>query len=199
VAPFIPLIQRLLDKGANPNARTKEQMPIRNQFLHATATLEWVDFTGMTPFIFASRAGDLTVMRMLLKAGADPKIETFQGTNALMAAAGVNWVFDQTSWEGEKANLEAVQLCFDLGITDVNKQNSMGVTALMGAANRGSDDIIRWLVSKGAKLDIKDAEGRTAMTWAQGVFLATHPSKPKPSSIALLSELAKTGGQVASK
>jgi len=141
----------------------------------------------------------VTVMRLLLKAGADPKIETFQGTNALMAAAGVNWVFDQTSWEGEKANLEAVKLCFDLGMTDVNKQNSMGVTAMMGAANRGSDEIIRYLVSKGAKLDTKDAEGRTAMTWAEGVFLATNPAKAKPSSIALLTELAKNNGQVASK
>jgi ankyrin repeat protein len=44
----------------------------------------------------------------------------------------------------------------------------MGVTALMGAANRGSDEIIKYLVSKGAKLDVKDAEGRTAMTWAEG-------------------------------
>lgn len=198
-APFIPLIQLLIDKGADLNARTKEQLPIRNQYLRTTGTLEWVDFTGMTPFIYAARAGDVTVMRLLLKAGADPKIETFQGTNALMAAAGVNWVFDQTSWEGEKANLEAVKLCFDLGLTDVNKQNSMGVTALMGAANRGSDEIIRYLVSKGAKLDIKDAEGRTAMTWAEGVFLATNPAKAKPSSIALLAELAKNNGQVATK
>jgi uncharacterized protein len=197
--PFVPLIQLLLDKGADPNARTKEQLPIRNQFLRTTGTLEWVDFTGMTPFIYAARAGDVTVMQMLVKAGADPKIETFQGTNALMAAAGVNWVFDQTYWEGEKANLEAMKLCIDLGIADVNKQNSMGVTALMGAANRGSDEIIRFLVSKGAQLDIKDAEGRTAMTWAEGVFLATHPGKAKPSSIALLGELAKNNGQVASK
>ena len=198
-APYIPLIQLLLDKGADVNARTKEQLPIRQQFLRTTGTLEWVDFTGMTPFIYAARAGDLTVMRMLLKAGADPKIETYGGTNALMAAAGVNWVFDQTFWEGEKANLEAVQLCLELGLTDVNKQNSMGVTALMGAANRGSDDIIRFLVAKGARLDVKDAEGRTAMTWAEGVFLATHPAKPKVSSIALLTEFAKTTGQVASK
>ncbi len=189
--PYLPLIQLLLDKKANVNARTKEQLPIRNQFLRTTGTLEWVDFTGMTPFIFAARAGDVAVMKMLLKAGADPKMETFAGTNALMAAAGVNWVFDQTYWEGEKANLEAVQLCFDLGITDVNHQNSMGVTALMGAANRGSDSIIRFLVSKGARLDVKDAEGRTAMTWAEGVFLATHPAKAKPSSIALLTEVGK--------
>jgi ankyrin len=197
--PFVPLVQLLIDKGADVNARTKEQLPIRNQFLRTTGTLEWVDFTGMTPFIFAARAGDVTVMRMLLKAGADPKIETFQGTNALMAAAGVNWVFDQSYWEGEKANLEAVTVCYEQGLTDVNKQNSMGVTALMGAANRGSDEIIRYLVAKGAKLDVRDAEGRTAMTWAEGVFLATHPAKAKTSSIALLTELSKNTGQVAGK
>jgi ankyrin repeat protein len=210
--PFLPLIQMLLDKGADPNARTLEQLPIRNQFLRTTGTLEWVDFTGMTPFIYAARAGDVDAMKILLKGGADPKIETFRGTNALMAAAGVNWVFNQTYWEGEKRNLEAVNLCFDLGLTDVNKQNSMGVTALMGAANRGSDEIIKYLVSKGAKLDVKDAEGRTAMTWAEGVFLATNPAQAKPSSIELLTSLAKPtsqaaapaspgagGGQVASK
>jgi len=72
------------------------------------------------------------------------------------------------------------------------------VTALMGAANRGSDEIIRYLVSKGAKLDIKDAEGRTAMTWAERVFLATNPAQAKPSSIELLTQLAKNNSQVAS-
>jgi len=199
-APYVPLIQLLLDKKADVNARTQEQLPIRNQFLRTTGTLEWVDFTGMTPFIYAARAGDVTVMKMLLKAGADPKMETYRGTNALMAAAGVNWVFNQTYWEGEKANLEAVKLCFDLGLSDVNKQNSMGVTALMGAANRGSDEIIRYLVTKGASLDTKDAEGRTAMTWAEGVFLATNPAQRKASSVELLTSLAKNNnGQVASK
>jgi hypothetical protein len=71
----------------------------------------------------------------------------------------------------------------------VNDTNSMGVTAVMGAANRGSDDIIEFLVSKGARLDIKDKDGRTPLNWAEGVFLATHPAKPKPSSMALIKKL----------
>ena len=76
----------------------------------------------------------------------------------------------------------------------INATNVMGLTALMGAANRGSDDIIKFLVSKGARLDVKDVEGRTAADWAEGVFLATHPARPKPSSIALIKELmAKPG------
>ena len=191
-APFLELIQLLLTKGADPNVRMKESPPIRRTFLRTTGTLAWVDFTGQTPFLTAALAGDVSVMRLLLKHGADPKIPTFEGTTALMAAAGVNWVYDQTFDEGQPALLEAVKLCYELGL-DVNAVNSMGLTALHGAANRGSDDIIRFLVEKGAKLDVKDKEGRSPMAWAEGVFLATHPSKPKPTSIALLKELSAKG------
>src|SRR5262249_46170059 len=99
--PFIPLITLLLERGANPNPRTKEQPPVRPAFLRVTATLEWVDFTGMTPFLFAARAGDVTVMKLLHAHGADPNIATYGGTTALMAAAGVNWVFSQTYDEGQ--------------------------------------------------------------------------------------------------
>ena len=187
-APFLDLIRILLEKGADPNVRMKEVPPIRRAFLRVTGSLSWVDFTGQTPFLTAALAGDLAVMRLLLQHGADPKIPTFAGTTALMAAAGVNWVFDQTYDEGPAALLEAVKLCYELGM-DVNAVNSMGLTAAHGAANRGSDDIIRFLADKGAKLDVKDKEGRTPLTWAEGVFLATHPAKPKPSSIALLNSL----------
>ena len=186
--PLLELIEVLLERGADPNARTKESIPIRRFMLRTTGTLEWVDFTGQTPFLRAAWAGDLTVMRLLLKHGADPKIPTFAGTTALMAAAGVNWVVDQTYDEGAAALLEAVKLCHELGMS-VNDANSMGVTALIGAANRGSDDIIKFLVEKGAKLDPKDKEGRTALSWAEGVFLATHPGKAKPASMELLKKL----------
>jgi ankyrin repeat protein len=187
--PFLDLIRVLLEKGADPNVRMKEVPPIRRAFLRVTGSLSWVDFTGQTPFLTAALAGDLDVMRLLLAHGADPHIPTFAGTTALMAAAGVNWVFDQTYDEGPEALIGAVTLCYELGL-DVNAVNTMGLTALHGAANRGSDDIIRFLVEKGAKLDVKDREGRTPLTWAEGVFLATHPAKPKPSSIELIKTLS---------
>jgi ankyrin len=187
-APFLPLIEMLLQRGADPNARTKEVPPVRPDFLRITASLSWVDFTGQTPFITAALAGDVTVMKLLLKHGADPNIPTFSGTTALMAAAGVNWQYDQTFDEGQQALLEAVKLCVELGL-DVNAINSMGLTAVHGAANRGSDEIIKYLASIGAKLDVKDKEGRSPLAWAEGVFLATIPAKPKPSTIALLKQL----------
>jgi ankyrin repeat protein len=187
-APFLELIKVLIERGANLNARTKEIPPFKRHFLKGTGSLSWVDLTGQTPFVTAALSGDVAVMRLLLEHGADPKIPTIEGTTALMAAAGIDWVFYQTYDEGPKALLEAVQLCYEQGM-DVNAVNSMGLTALHGAANRGSDDIIRFLVDKGAKLDVKDKEGRTPLTWAEGVFLATHPAKPKPSSIELLKSL----------
>lgn len=187
--PVLELIKVLLAKGADVNARTAETPPFRNHYL-GVGSLEWVDFTGQTPFLTAALAGDLTVMKLLLDHGADPHIQTYQGTSALMAAAGVNWVVSQTYTEGPEQLLAAVKLCFELGM-DINQRNSMGLTALHGAANRGSNDIIEFLVRHGAELDAEDNEGRTPLTWAKGVFLATHPAEEKPESMALLSRLLR--------
>src|SRR4029077_15044711 len=109
----LDVITMLLNAGADPNTRMKETPPIRRQMLRVTGSLSWVDFTGQTPFLTAALSGDLSVMRLLLDYGADPYIATFGGTSPLMAAAGVNWVVDQTYHEGPKALLEAVKLCWD--------------------------------------------------------------------------------------
>lgn len=61
----------------------------------------------------------------------------------------------------------------------------------MGAANRGADDILAYLASKGAKLDVKDKEGRTPYNWAEGVFLATNAPEQKPSTMALIKKLSQ--------
>jgi ankyrin repeat protein len=185
---ILDFIGFLLDKGVEPNIRVREVPPLRSWMYLLGGSLAWVDFTGQTPFLLASLSGDVSTMRLLLKHGADPHITTLGGTTPLMAAAGVNWVVNQTYDEGQSTLLEAVKLCHELGM-DVNATNSMGLTALMGAANRGSDSIIDYLVSRGARLDAKDKEGRSAFNWAEGVFLATHAAVPKPSSMALIQKL----------
>jgi ankyrin repeat protein len=197
-APVLELIKALLAAGADVNARTRETPPFRHHLLETTGSLEWVDFTGQTPFLTAALAGDVTVMKLLLEHGANPRIDTFEGTSPLMAAAGVNWVLAQTWTEGPEQLLEAVKLCYELGMP-VNQANSMGITALHGAANRGSDAIIRFLVDKGADLTAQDKQHRSALDWAKGVFLATHPAEPKPKSIALITELLKAQGKDQSK
>jgi len=133
-------------------------------------------------------SGDTTIMRFLLEHGADPNTATQGGTTPLMAAAGVNWTVAQTYTVSKEALLEAVKICLEKG-AEVNATNSMGLTAVMGAANRGSDDIIKFLVERGAKLDVKDAVGRSPVTWAEGVFLASVGAERKPSTVVLLQKL----------
>ncbi len=182
------LVERLLAAGANPNVRTREFPHERRYIVAAVGSVAWVDLTGQTPFLRAAAAGDLRVMRLLLDHGADPNIATDTGTTPLMVAAGVNWAVAETFDEGPAALLEAVKLAHSLG-NDVNARNSMGIAAIHGAANRGANDVIEYLAANGAKLDVADREGRTPLTWAEGVFLATHPPVRKPETIALLERL----------
>ena len=193
---LLQLIRTLLDRGASPNARTAEVPPTR-RFLMGLGDLSWVDFTGQTPFLRAALSGDLTVMKLLMEKGADPSIPTFSGTTALMAAAGINWVINQTFTEESATQIEALKLCLEKG-ADINAANSMGLTPVFGAANRGADDILAFLVEHGARLDVKDKEGRTPMVWAEGVFLATNAPERKPSTIALIEKLMKKDAPAAS-
>jgi ankyrin len=185
--PVLVFIHELLDAGAGVNDRTREVPPSR-RWLYALGDVSWVDFTGQTPFLRAALSGDTTLMRLLLTYGADPNLATPAGTTPLMAAAGVNWVVQQTYTESPQAVLDAVKMCVELG-ADVNASNSMGLTPLLGAANRGSNDIIEYLVFKGARLDVKDREGRTPVRWAEGVFLAAVGAERKPGTISLLEKL----------
>jgi len=77
-------------------------------------------------------------------------------------------------WLGDLAPLldrflEASRLAFELG-GDVNATNRAGMTALHGAALVGSNDLVRFLVGHGARLDVPDRQGRTAWTIADGIF-----------------------------
>jgi ankyrin repeat protein len=181
----MPLIQALLAKGANPNQRTNTT-PVHGLMQFDGS---WVNFDGQTPFLRAALSGDLEAMKLLLEYKADPKIATREGTTSLMAAAGINWIPGQTFSHSEENYLAAV-----------NATNSLGFTAMHGAANRGWEPIIQALADRGAKLDVKDAQGRTPMTFAEGIFLAIRPPEAKPKAMALLKKLmAESGSAVAAK
>jgi ankyrin repeat protein len=178
------LIETLLARGANPNARANTT-PFRG-FYQVSAN--WANFDGQTPFLRAALSGDVTLMRLLLEHGADPNLGSNDGATPLMAAAGINWVVAQTYSRSDQEFLDAARLCLERG-NDVNAVNSQGFTALHGAANRGFDAMIKLLAEHGAKLDVKDKQGRTPMTFAEGVFLAVQPPVRKPGTIALLQQL----------
>jgi uncharacterized protein len=187
----LDLIKALLDKGADPNLRT-DTTPVHGLMQFDGS---WVNFDGQTAFIRAALSGDIQVMRLLLQHGADPNIATNQGSTALMAASGINWIPAQTFTRSEADYVEAVKLCLERG-ADVNASNTLKLSAIHGAANRGWVSIIQILADHGAKLDQPDVGGRTPMTFAEGTFLAIRPPVAKPDAIALLKKLM--GNQAAS-
>ena len=185
------LIATLLAAGADPNPRIKEFPPER-RFIAGTGFNGWVDMTGQTPFLRAAIAGDLRVLHLLLEYGADPNIATVGGTTPLMVAAGVSWAVAETYDEGPEALLETVKLTHALG-NDINAVNDMGLRAIHGAANRGSNDIIEYLAANGALLDVADNEGRTPIKWAEGELTGARAPTRKPDTIALLQALNQRG------
>jgi ankyrin repeat protein len=177
------IIRKLLDKGANPNATLSG---VLLQRLHTDGDVSLG--AGSTPFLRAAKSGDVEVMRLLLQYGANPKSVSKDGATAIMLAAGLGYrdgnAAVPTRDRGTDAEvIAAISMCLDLGL-DINATNGRGDTALHAAvAGRGSDDVLRFLVSHGAKIDAKNAQGRSALD------VATASRKDRSSNVAILREL----------
>jgi len=143
-------IKLLLAKGADVNARMIDSSETRTVF-----TNQWLDERGATAFLRASQSGDLQLMKLLLEHGADPKITTDLKVTALQVAAGIGWVEGITSERSKEETLEAVRLLLDLGL-DPNAQALTGRVALHGAGHKGATEVVKLLVSRGAKMDVRD-------------------------------------------
>ena len=154
----LEFITSLLDHGANPNVRVKDDTLTRTIF-----TMQWFFEAGATPFVRAAQSGDVALMKLLLAHGADPKLGTDFGDTALSAACGIGWVEGVTYEHSRAANVDAVKLLLDLGL-DVNSANRDGRTPLMGAALKGRTEVVQLLVDKGARLDTRDHGSRDTDT-----------------------------------
>lgn len=185
--PSLSLIEAVLAKGGKVDARLTRNLPGRSGMDAGDTTLD----EGTTPLMRAARSGDAATMRLLLKAGADPKLATKEGTNAMQFAAGVGYRDKQTKGTETEA-LESLKICVDLGL-DINKPNSKGETALHGAASRGADTIVKYLVEQGAKVDAKTGRGFTPLDVALGKDQFGLPV-PHDSTVALLRSLGGVEG-----
>ena len=151
-------IKLLLEHGADPNRPAKDNTLTRTIF-----TMQWFYEDGCTPFVRAAQSSDVELMQLLLDWGADPFMKTAFGDTALTAAGGIGWVEGVTYERSAKENLEAIKMLVYLGL-GVNDANRDGRTALMGAALKGRNDVVQFLVDHGAKLDQRDGGSRDTNT-----------------------------------
>ena len=144
----MPLIRKMLDAGANPNAvvnntpraRMREGSP---RIVFATALMR------------AAFAGDLDLVKLLLERGADPKIISKDSETMLSAAAGLAFIHGYHRGKSPEERLQVVKLFVQLG-NDVNWADDYGITPLMAAGNYGSVPIIQYLIDAGADLSAHD-------------------------------------------
>jgi len=158
--PMTPLdlVKVLLSHGADPNARLKTPLLMRQHNGGDPSLNE-----GATPLMRAAKVSDVTTMTLLLEKGADPNLRLRNQSTALMIAAS-----RQGRNPGPEENtIAAMKLLIDKG-ADPNLVNDNGETALHIAVARG-DSLVKFLAESGTKLDIKDKFGRTPLDVAMGV------------------------------
>jgi ankyrin repeat protein len=211
---YLELMSSLLAKGADPNARLKKKVWYsgysfdlsgvdeigasvfwRAAYASDVAAMRLLVAHGADPSIPTMkpagrpRFGD-AFEREVKDVSGLPEIPLGgPSVTPLHAAAGVGY------GEGFAANshrfaptgmMAAVKyLVEELG-ADVNAADHEGNTALHHAAARGDNEMILYLVSKGANVKAVDREGRTTADMANG---AVQRVQPFPETIALLEKL----------
>jgi ankyrin repeat protein len=211
-ATYLDLMRALLDAGADPNVRLTRHL----WYMSYTFDLLDVDTRGATPFWRAAYATDVEAMKLLVAHGADPNVPTMKpperrrrnapagqtdpsGLPPVPADGPAVWPIHAASGvgygEGYAGNahrhvpdgwLPAVRyLVEELG-ADIDARDHNGYTPVHHAAARGDNELILYLVEKGADVTAVSRRGQTTADMANG---PVQRISPFPETVALLEKL----------
>jgi ankyrin repeat protein len=209
VTSYLEMMEALLEAGADPNARVAQHI----WYTSFNFDLLGVNFSGATPFWRAAYATDVNAMRLLVSYGADPGVPTLvvptrrRGGGSddpsglppaeiggpavfpIHAASGVGYGVARAGNSHRHAPngwLPAVRyLVEELG-ADVNQRDHDGYSPVHHAAARGDNELIRYLVERGADVTFVSRRGQTTVDMANG---PQQRVQPFPETIALLEGL----------
>ena len=212
---YLEVMETLLKAGVDPNVRLKKTL----WYTTYNRDLLGVNRAGATPFWRAAHALDIEAMRLLLAHDADPNMPTLKiperkprggsGDNTdhsglppvplggpavypIHAASGVG------HGQGFAGNshrhvpdgwLPAVKFLVEELGADVNARDYKGYNTVHHAAARGDNELIRYLVSKGADVTFVSRKGQTTADMANGPVQRV---QPYPETVALLVSLGAT-------
>src|SRR5262245_22369688 len=173
----VELIKKLLARGADPNARNAKALargggggggPFR------------APAGEISPLHVAARSNQLEIMKLLVAAGADPKLKGEDGTTLLMQAAG-------------STNVAVVEFAYTLDpdVKGVTESSATVIHAAVTGVGPAADQkeickVIRFLAEKGAPLDERNDAGRTPIDIADRL--------PLDQAVDLLTELIVKSG-----
>jgi ankyrin repeat protein len=211
---YLEMMKLLLEKGADPNARLTKKVwysgysfdlsgvdeigatPFwRAAYASDVDAMRLLVANGADPNIPTMkpagrpRTGDGDRENVQDVSGLPPVPLGGPSVTPLQAAAGVGY------GEGFAANahrfapggmMAAVKYLVEEAHADVNAVDHEGNTALHHAAARGDNEMIQYLVSKGANVMVVNREGNTTVDMANGPVQRT---QPYPETIALLEKL----------
>ena len=191
--PLISLCAVYLAPATDP-PRVLSHRTIVQLLLDAGAEVNVVDKYNDSPLSAASSwPGNIEVVKILLKAGADPN-QVGNGTRSALFNAATHGhahvaqallqarAHVEAATLGSRGNIDVkevtpliaaieaghfhvVHLLADAG-ADVNRPDSSGFTPLMGAARAGHAKMVQFLLERGARHDAVDASGRDARKYA---------------------------------
>ena len=203
---YLETMETLLKEGANPNVRLKKHI----WYMGYTFDQLRVNTTGATPFWRAAYGTDVSAMKLLVSYGAESGLATMKvpgrrrgpvredlsglapladcdpAVYPIHAASGVGY---GESFAGQAHRhvpdgwMPSIRyLVEELG-ADVNARDANGFSPVHHAAARGDNELILYLVEKGADVTLVGRSGQTTVDMANGPF---QRSQPSPETIALL-------------
>lgn len=159
------VVKILLQKGADPNQDSGSGYSSPLMFAVANcdrelvrllansgADINFINYRDMTALDIAREKGFGEIVQLLLQLGAKEKISSPQRERALFSAVG-------------DEDYQKMQRLLDKG-TNINCLDGLHRTPLIHAAAYGKGGAVLWLFKHGARVGVRDVNGRNALAYA---------------------------------